>query len=257
MNMKTKTIIAGAALVICGTVTAGAADFDRSKLVRAPSIQAPSTPTAKPIAYSWSGYYVGGNFGYTWGDSNFDTSIYDRGVTLPSSQSAFDSKGMMFGLQLGANHQFDNNLVFGVESDVSWADIKGEFNYDNGRPGAVAGTKFDAVATARARIGYAFDRFLPYATGGLAVGHGKAYINNVYSAAGEYTSGSEFTVGWTAGAGLEYAVDNNISLKAEYLHTNFPSVSYWMALPAPSSSTRINDDASFNTMKLGVNWKLN
>jgi outer membrane immunogenic protein len=79
-------------------------------------------------------------------------------------------------------------------------------------------------------------------------------VSNVYGTS-DYSSGSDFSVGWTAGAGLEYAVANNVSVKAEYLYTNFPNANYWMTLPAQGSSARISDDAQLHTVKFGVNWK--
>lgn len=263
MDMKNTAAAAVAALVIGGT--ANASDIDRNKIVATPQIQKQFTQYAKASVYNWTGMYVGGHVGYGWGEHSFDTSLYHQGMVLPNSQVGFNSSGMIFGIQAGANRQFNNNIVLGIEADVAYSTIKG----NSGNAGPVtglnggsdgyysSGTKFDGIATARARIGYAFDRLLPYATGGLAIGHGKGAISNINGVTGEYTSGSEFTVGWTAGVGLEYAMENNISLKAEYLHTNFANASYWMSLPTPSSSTRMNDDAAFNTMKLGVNWKFN
>lgn len=255
--MKKNLMIAAAAASLVGLASAAsAADLDRQFVpTQAPQIQSPITPAAKIRAYDWSGMYLGGHVGYGWGDHRFENSLYDQGVVQPNTSNSFLSKGMLYGLQIGANHQLSNNVVLGLEADIAYADVKGNFNYDHGRTGAIAGTNFDGLATVRGRVGYAFDRFLPYATAGLALGHSHGYITNVYNPSGEYTSGSDFNVGWTAGAGLEYALGNNLSMKAEYLYTNFPSVNYWMSLPAPASSIHVNDDAAFHSVKVGVNWK--
>ncbi len=63
----------------------------------------------------------------------------------------------------------------------------------------------------RGRLGYAFDRFLPYITGGLALGDINATVPVL-------PGGSISNAGWTIGAGLEVGVVSNVSLKAEYLY---------------------------------------
>ncbi len=65
----------------------------------------------------------------------------------------------------------------------------------------------------RGRLGYAFDRFLPYLTGGLAVGDISATLPG-------FPAGSITTAGWTVGAGLEFGIVSNVSVKAEYLYVD-------------------------------------
>lgn len=254
--MKALVLAATTTIIAAFAPAALAADIGIRTVTPQPAIQVPIAPTAKTYMHDWSGTYIGAHIGHGWGDHRFDTSLFDQGVSAPRRQDSFLSRGMLYGLQIGANHQYGNNLVVGLEADLSYADIKGSFNYDNGRRDAFSGSTFDVMSTVRGRIGYAFDNFLPYATGGIALGHSRDYVKNLYSPADEYSSSSAFSIGWTAGAGLEYAVDKKLSLKAEYLYTSFPNISYWMPLPAPASSARINDDASFHALKLGVNWKL-
>jgi outer membrane immunogenic protein len=262
MLMKNTTIAAALALVIGGAVTAQAADLDRAFKPAAPILQAPSVQ-AGIRGFDWTGAYIGGSVGYGWGDQDWRTSGVNGGSAFTQNDS-FSTKGMLYGIQIGANKHFNNNVVAGVEADIAYADVKGTFGDNgaantkfvgaNGDGGTYAGTQYDGIATVRGRIGYAFDRILPYATAGLAVGHSHAHINNLYSSA-DYSSGSDFSVGWTAGAGVEYAMTDNLSVKAEYLYTNFPNANYWMTLPAAGSSANIRDDAQLHTMKLGVNWK--
>src|SRR6185312_12047858 len=88
--------------------------------------------------------------------------------------------------------------------------------------------KSDWLVTLRPRLGYAFDRLLLYATGGLAIANQKfsqsiVQLNTPFVETGAV---SRTSTGWTAGAGAEYALDNRWSLKAEYLYVDLGSVSF-------------------------------
>jgi outer membrane immunogenic protein len=134
-----------------------------------PPIMEPAPPpmvSPVPIAYNWSGVYVGAHGGWGFGDGAFDD-------------------GFVIGGQIGVNWQW-NNFVLGAEGDGSFTDW-----------GAA-----DAVGTARLRGGFAFDRFLVYGTGGVAL--------------------QDFSdAGWVAGGGGEYALTDNVSVGVEYLHYDF------------------------------------
>ncbi len=105
-----------------------------------------------------------------------------------------------------------NQVVFGVEGDIDWSNIRGS---------SVCGTAIitscetrnDWLGTARGRLGYAFDRFMPYVTGGLAVGEIKTSIAGIGSA-------NDTKAGWTAGAGLEAAIAGPWTAKVEYLYVD-------------------------------------
>ena len=83
------------------------------------------------------------------------------------------------------------------------------------------GTRNNWLATFRGRIGYAFDRWLPYITGGGAYGNVKATVS--VPAFGLAASSSNNQLGWTVGAGLEYAFLSNWSAKIEYLYVDLGS----------------------------------
>jgi outer membrane immunogenic protein len=104
-----------------------------------------------------------------------------------------------------------NQLVFGLEGDIDWSNIRGTSS-----AAVCAGTcetRNNWLGTARGRVGYAFDRFLPYLTGGLAVGDIKADLSG---------TGSTTTTkaGWTLGGGLEVAVAGPWTAKVEYLYVD-------------------------------------
>lgn len=190
--------------------------------------------------FSWTGFYIGGNVGWGWADNSLDYSTggYTYGYDVGSSNGVFG------GLQAGYNFQFANNVVLGVEADVEFADIS-QTNLLWGGPvgGYLASTSVDNFGTIRGRVGYAFDRFLPYFTGGAA------WANTSFS--GPWGLSNDATRwGWTIGGGAEYAITNNWTVKAEYLYLDY----------GDKDSNYFNGDVAstgltMNTVKAGVNYK--
>jgi len=101
------------------------------------------------------------------------------------------------------------NLVFGIDSDSAFADIDGSVN--NAACFATCSTEIDYLGTTRLRVGYAMDRFLPYATGGLA----SALVDGNINGAG---ANSKFHFGFAVGGGLEWAITDGWAARAEYLY---------------------------------------
>ena len=181
--------------------------------------------------YNWTGFYVGINGGYGMGKSDWDTPAVSP-----------DPKGGMVGATLGYNWQA-GSIVYGLEGDWDWSMMKGS------EPCGIAGceTKNSWLATARLRLGYAFDRWMPYITGGGAYGKIEATNSNL-----GFGSASSNKFGWTAGAGLEYAFLGNWSGKLEYLYVNLGSFDCGVAcgLPVPD-----NVNFSANIFRAGLNYK--
>jgi outer membrane immunogenic protein len=191
----------------------------------------PAAPAAviNPV-YNWTGFYVGINGGYGWGDSGWNG--------LGSSSS---SSGGLVGLTLGYNWQaFGSPYVFGLEGDIDWSDIKGIFA--NAACPTGCETKNSWLGTVRGRLGYAVDRVMPYFTGGLAVG-------DVHATQVGIAGVSSTNVGWTVGAGVEYAVAGNWSAKLEYLYVDLGNVD------CGACSAVTNVDFRANLVRAGVNWR--
>ncbi len=171
-----------------------------------------------PTGFNWTGGYIGAQVGYAWGDSHYSEPEY------PSYYGNYDPDGFLGGAYVGYNHQFDNRLVLGAEADFAFAGIDGDSLYYSG-----GGSYWDdTVGTAdlkwsgalRARLGYAFDRFMPYLAGGLAFAR---YDYSFREDSGDGFDASETMTGWTIGAGAEYAATDNIILRAEYRYSDFGS----------------------------------
>jgi outer membrane immunogenic protein len=190
--MKT-LLLASAALLTLGVVSASAAD-----IARRPAMPAKAVPYVEPM-YSWTGPYIGINGGGGFGRSDF---------SAPFPSGSFDTSGGLVGGTLGYNWQA-NQVVFGLEGDIDWSGIRGS--------GPCAGTncetRNDWLATARGRLGYAMGRFMPYITGGAAFGNVKSTIAGIGSS-------STTKTGWTLGGGVEYGLGGPWSIKAEYLYVD-------------------------------------
>lgn len=221
--MMTKTIRTGAAVAALSFAAFAAQAADLPRSYKAPAYTAPAYA-------SWSGFYVGLNAGYGFGKSNWDVPAVD---TAP--------KGALAGVTVGYNFQ-TGLWVWGVEGDLDWSGMKGTSDC---APGMTCETKNNWLGTARARLGYAgWNNFLPYITGGAAFGSVKA-TNSITGSA------TKTMIGWTAGAGLEYALWSNWSIKAEYLYADLGKFDCGISCGAAS------DNVSFkaNIVRAGINYR--
>lgn len=176
--------------------------------------------------YNWTGAYIGINGGGGWGRTNF---------SAPATSGDFNTSGGLIGGTIGYNYQV-NQAVFGLEGDLDWSNIRGSSACG---VGLNCETRNNWLGTARGRIGYAFDRFMPYVTGGLAVGG----VKNSISGAGDSSSSK---AGYALGGGLEAALAGPWTAKVEYLYVDLGRTS------APLGS-----DARFkaNTVRAGLNYR--
>lgn len=189
----------------------------------------------------WGGAYVGVHAGYAFGNFHFQ----DR---FGPADDKENWSGVVGGGTLGYAFQ-TGRVVFGAEVDFSASGLKGSFP---SRPGWGCGTaicKAEAFwfASARARLGYSFDRVLPYITGGAVVGRFKGiHIDSC----GNYC-GSATQTGYTLGAGVEYALTRNWSVKTEYLFNDFGDF-----ILNPRPGTRFGFASSrFHVVRAGANYR--
>jgi len=187
-----RILLAGASLFALAGLTGAATAADLGR----PITKAPP-PVVAPI-YNWTGLYIGINGGGGWGNSSWSSS----------HPGDFDVSGGLIGGTIGYNWQ-SGPWVLGLEGDIDWSNIKGSALDLWGAP---IETKNEWLATLRGRVGYAFDRFLPYVTGGAAFGDVKG--------TSVVTSKTDTRAGWTVGGGVEFALMPNLSAKIEYLYVD-------------------------------------
>ncbi|TLP47127.1 MULTISPECIES: outer membrane protein [Cohaesibacter] len=175
------------------------------------SLQAASAADMQmEMTHDWSGIYAGLSAGYGFGN-------VDQSSTFGGLRNSLDMSGAIGGVVVGYNYQ-SNNFVFGVEADASLANIEGSSAAAAGKTCFVATPnchqEVNALLTARARVGVAFDSIMPYVTGGLALAHVKKDRN---VAGFDYDN---WSTGFAVGAGVDYALKDGFSLRAEYLYAS-------------------------------------
>lgn len=171
---------------------------------------------ADTSAFSWNGGYIGAQAGYVWGDSTYTKPEW------PGYEAYFDPDGFLGGIYAGYNHQLNNSIVLGGELDFAISGIDGEsLYYENGIPwdDTLGTAEMKWSGALRARVGYAFDRFMPYLAGGLAFARYEYGVWDAAEDAGFRTS--ETMTGWTIGGGAEYAATDHLILRAEYRYSDF------------------------------------
>lgn len=170
-----------------------------------------------------------------------DPATFAAVAALPGQRVNTRISGLLGGGQIGYNHQI-NHLVLGVEADLQGADVNGVTRILGFRQHV----SLDSFGTARARLGYAFDRLLIYGTGGFAYGE----VGLDYTLGGVSIRQRRLQTGWTAGAGVEYALTSQISIKAEYKHLDLGPEAYFVRY-GYDAALRLSVD----TVVAGLNYK--
>jgi outer membrane immunogenic protein len=246
-----------AALVLAcsiGIISAAAADL--------PDIKSAPVYIPPPPKFTWTGFYVGVNAG-----AGIDHFAFPYHVRLPNDvaegSSGITSSGPVAGGQIGFNYQIENlplidHAVVGLEADDDWGAVKGSSTvFTNGGAPVNFGARFDNFGTLRLRVGYNFDRLLLYLTGGLTYGSSVASYNiPTYGYAGSVRkthTGLPFNVD-TIGLGVEYAIDNHWSVKAEYLYDCVEAY-YNRFVPASDAHVSFNSRMMYHIARIGVNYR--
>lgn len=200
----------------------------------------------RPKVLDWSGPHLGIFSGYALGKWTGDAPDYPH---QPMN-------GWLGGVAAGYDVQFPNNWVAGIEADISLADIKQTDNYID-----VAETlQIDYLGTLRGRLGYAWNRSLIYATGGLAVAH-LNLTGNQYHPGGPgnppfQATADNFNYGYAVGGGFQWAMLDNLSFKAEYLWIDLAQKTYSLTrAPAFAGTSTGRVGWNGNAVKVGFNWQ--
>jgi outer membrane immunogenic protein len=239
--MRRSTIAAIATVsVIAFAQIASAADLPR---------KAPSYTPPPPVAlYNWTGFYLGINGGYGWGNTT--------GNPFGLGGENLDINGALFGGQIGFNYQLPASpLVLGIEADWDWTGIKGS-NSLAPVPGVTLNNNFklDDLGTVRGRVGYVWDRALLYATGGWAWSHRATWdLTCTGPCLPAAATDSQSLSGYTVGGGVEYGFSPNLSVKAEYLYVHLAPAAYFGSQGCPAGNCDVG--ANVSLIRLGLNWR--
>jgi outer membrane immunogenic protein len=242
--MKLRTAFAAIGAIGLLSVSAHAADMG-ARPRRAPPPPPPSVFAPIPISM-WNGLYVGVSGGGGWGTSSHTATIAGLGATTGD----FDVGGGLIGITAGVNQNM-GSWIWGVEADISGADIQGSqsFLFAGGFGSATLTSKLESLGTVRARVGLNQGFWYPYVTGGLAFGsvRGTAAFGTAIGLGGTL-SDAQMRWGWTIGAGAEYQLNPVWTLKAEYLYVDLGN-----------QNNILFDQVNFTTniFRVGANYKLN
>jgi outer membrane immunogenic protein len=217
-------------------------------------------PVAAPIAlYDWSGFYIGGHIGGTWGDKDWSvapgTALAPLGIAIPVagvfSIGSHRTDGFLAGGQVGFNWQ-TGAWVFGIEGQGSWTNADGEHFCD---VAIVCRTEINWMATAAGRIGYAFNNLLLYAKGGAAFIDEDHFIIDTPTGF-TLASASKTRTGWMVGGGLEWGFTPNWSAKIEYNFMDFGNEAITFAVVGVPA-INIDIDQQVHVVKGGINYRFN
>jgi outer membrane immunogenic protein len=263
MGISMKTLALAVSILAVSAAAASAADLNTK------------APTRAAEVFNWTGFYVGGNVGGARenesGTSNFfSTNAPAAQANTPQTNSQ-RSSAVIGGVHAGYNWQV-TRWMFGAEADWDWTHTKNGFCRqtdnlsaactDNGRGFLTLNGQAEWLASARGRLGYTWDRFMVYGTGGAAWAKFDSSINMncLVAGCGANTVGQNTTasfsdtkLGWAAGGGVEAMLDTDWIARAEYLHYDLGSVTSTQA--AVQQSTTWSRALRYETVRVGLSYK--
>ncbi|WP_142415872.1 outer membrane protein [Bartonella massiliensis] len=248
--MNIKSLVTTSVIAIAAASAAQAAD------VIVPHKTAPAAVIAAAPSFSWAGFYIGGQVGNF--SSKVDIFDSESKKKITDKDSVFKPSGFMGGIYVGSNVDLGNGLILGVETDAVWADRKetkasseviGKTDlptFKNKLTALKATGKVDSITendkkvessflkekwsgATRVRVGFsAIDRIMPYIAGGIAY----TQLQLASSLKAETAGGDEIAtakvydksktfVGFTIGGGVDFAMTDNVLLRAEYRYSDF------------------------------------
>lgn len=189
--------------------------------------------------YKWTGFYVGMQGMYLNGNSNWE-------MAYEGNRIDHDLEGGMGGFFLGFNYQTPVNLVVGIDTELNFGNADGS----SACPNATFSCNSDLywLGSTKFRLGYALDRFMPYVSIGWAYGGGEVYVRDLYTGR-EFKSDDNAYFGFTPGIGFEFAITNNLLLRAEYNYY------YFFRSEQEIDSTRADIQTDTSAFKLGLSFK--
>lgn len=202
--------------------------------MNAPTQDAEQAEWSAPAISDWTGFYIGLNVGYGFGD---EVSASNNLGTLEE-----DVDGVDGGVQLGYSHQF-TRFVLGAETDYTLSGQSGTIDLGAlGFPGSSLKQEYDSFGTVRVRAGFATSRVLVYVTGGYAYGKAESEVSGPIAAV--IPNRSISLDGWSAGVGSEIGTTDRMSIKGEVLAYSFDDV--------PEDNF---EDGEFFSARVGLNWR--
>jgi outer membrane immunogenic protein len=260
--MKSWISAAAVAVTLAAASTAFAADIAK------PVYKAP--PVVVPV-YNWTGFYIGGNAGYSWAETDvtyFQGPFIAGGFGAPFAATGFsrafspNNDRFAGGGQIGFNYQVAN-WVFGIESDLQSRRSSGTFTelFATFSDSLTIQSEEKWFGTTRGRIGWAANNWLYYATGGVAYGRVDDSVTRFCNVAcgpqTQIVTSSRTLTGWTVGGGIEVGLSPNWTIAAEYLYVDLGNNSIFTpGLLGPLAIAATTDyEHKFQVARVKLNYK--
>jgi outer membrane immunogenic protein len=228
------------------TVSAFGADLEVP--LKAPLVAPPFTWTS-----CYAGVQAGGGWGHT--DLNDSAGILSPSIGFTSASTGVG--GYVVGGQIGCDYQFAPNWVVGIEGAAAGGNIQGSAGVAlPGIPGDTAtfSEHTNLLTSVTTRVGYAWNDWLLYAKGGVAW-EGNRYGTSDALATYDY-EGVDTRFGWTAGAGIEWALWHDWSLKLEYDYYGFGTSTVTFIDNVSGNVGPLDIKQSIQVVKLGLNFHI-
>jgi len=199
--------------------------------------------------YDWSGAYIGAHAGYGWAKPEWDLSNFGP---IEGPLEDMKDKSFLGGVHVGYSFQ-QMNWVLGIEASISAGKFKSAA--DACEFMCAVGTKVAWTGDIAGRVGYAVDRSLIYVRGGAAL----ADVKSFYTFGGlnpfnqTLSSDKRIRVGWTLGAGFEYALSRHVSASLDYRYANFGTDD--SDLHGRFTIDHFDRSLSMQTVMVGLNYR--
>jgi outer membrane immunogenic protein len=256
-----KTLLAATAAALLGMGGAVSA----ADIYSGGSTKDAPVPLYAPVA-SWTGFYVGVNGGYAWGNDGTLSAFaceycyWERYYTDDAGRAKLSPSGWFGGGQIGYNWQ-SGSLVIGIETDIQGAGIsdKASLSLLEGDASAFAKSQLDWFGTVRGRLGFISGDMLFYGTAGFAYGGVKDTLNVSILGDTKTRIREETQTGLAAGGGVEYKINPSWSFKAEYLFIDLGSDKLSASAGdgyCAWATASLRADHSYNIVRAGLNYRL-
>ena len=212
------------------------------------------------FANDWAGAYIGVTGGYAMGESNFTgTGFLVPSEEYPNREGTIDVEGSLFGAQVGFNFDLGNGMMGGIVADYSHASLDGSVCADDDDCAGVdpghtyAEASADWLSTVRGKLGIASEESFVYLTGGLAMSNVTSTVTNLSGADSFDLSEEADMTGWTAGAGMNFKVAENVDMGIEYLYVDLGQAEYDYEWPIPVTGGA-EGDLTMHVVRASINY---
>lgn len=179
----------------------------------------------------WGGGYIGAQVGYDWAKTK---------LSFNNQNASMNNNGFIGGIYAGYNWEFSNAYILGLEGDINYSDLSKNISVNN----QSWGSRLEWEGAIRARIGFNYERVLPYLAAGISFAGVKDNYSNTTN---NYADNNNTRTGYTLGAGIDYSLTNSFIIRAEYRYSDYGKKNIF--------SNNAESKISVNSVRLGLAYK--